>query len=105
MTQIRRAVFIGGRADRTEDDLHMRQNFGNRSGEVQSPCFHSTTHERIQTRLIDGDFAITQTLHLRLVDIDTVDLNTEVSKARGTDQPDIANPYDCNGHNATPYII
>ena len=29
VTQIRRAVFIGGRADRTEDDLHMRQNFGN----------------------------------------------------------------------------
>ena len=52
---------------------------------MQATSLHSTAHEHIQTRLIDGNFAITQTLHLRLVDINTVDLDTEVGKARSTD--------------------
>ena len=39
------------------------------------------------------------TLDLRLVYIDTVDLSSEIGKAGGTDQTDIADPDDSDTHD------
>ena len=105
VAQVGRAIFVWGRADSTEDNLDMGQDFGDRGREVQASSLHSTAHEGVQTRLIDGYLPITQALDLRLIDIYTVDFYTEVSEASCADQSDIAYPYDSNGHNATPYYI
>ena len=102
MAQVGRAIFVWGRADSTEDNLDMGQDFGDRGREVQASSLHSTAHEGVQTWLIDGYLPITQALDLRLIDIYTVDFYTEVSEASCADQSDIAYPYDSNGHNATP---
>ena len=102
VAQVGRAIFVWGRADSTEDNLDMGQDFGDRGREVQASSLHSTAHEGVQTRLIDGYLPITQALDLRFINIYTVDFYTEVSEASCADQSDIAYPYDSNGHNATP---
>jgi hypothetical protein len=47
-------------------------------------------HEVGQLRFVDADFAPVETLDLAVVDVDAVDLVTEVSQASRGGEPDVA---------------
>ena len=87
--EIRRAVFVGRRAHRDELQLAMRHALGRRGGEPQAFGIGIGLDERIETGLMDGNFAPLEAFDLLGVDVDAQHVIAGIGKAGAGDQTDV----------------
>src|SRR5262249_13886761 len=98
--QVRGAVALRRRADSEEDHervLHAALEIG---GEVQAALPQILLHQLFQPGFEDGDVALLQPLDLARVAVDAGDVDAELGKAGGCDQPDITDADDADVHRA-----
>ena len=97
--QIGGTVFVGRCANGRKHDFLVVENIGQRGREFQSAGIDIFQDKFVESRLVNGNFALFQPFDFSCIHIDAGHVSTRISKTRARHQSDIARSNNCNIHN------
>ncbi len=99
--QIRRPVFVGRRSHRNEQHLTEAHTITDLGAELETVRLDVVCDQRLETRLVDRDFALAQAVDLGRIVVHTHHMVADLREARSGDQPHVSRSDDRNSHSTS----